>query len=55
MAHHWQEWAVYAIVGITALIFLKNILWKKKHRTSSTCGDCNCPKPAEITKRRPRA
>ena len=50
MDNHWQEWAVYVIVGITLLIFLKKIFLKKKGRASA-CGDCACKKPAVISRR----
>lgn len=37
---HWQEFAAFAIVGITAALFVRGLM----RRSPAACGrDCSCP------------
>lgn len=40
MDTNWQSWAVFLIVGITAVIFLRNILRKSSGKGCG--GSCGC-------------
>ncbi len=45
MNSDWQTWAALAVVAITAVLYVRRVLGKRKKRSGGSCGgDCGCDK-----------
>lgn len=46
MSDDWQTWTALAIVVLTAILYTRRILKRKKSASSGGCAsDCSCEKP----------